>query len=232
MAAQADGAGTPMNNVELIAYGAATAGIVLTVVQFWMKTMIPLRFIGIITNVLFLVYSGLAFVWPTFILNCIVLPLNAWRLHEMRELIRRTQTASKSDFDLSALTPFMGHRALKEHETVFSKGEQADAMYLVVAGRLQLPETQIEFGPGAMVGELGLLAPGRTRTQSLVALEDSEVRVLPYERFEELYFQNPQFGLAFLKLTSQRLFQNIATLEQELADRTREVHRLRGAQPA
>ena len=56
--------------------------------------------------------------------------------------------------------------------------------------------------------------------------------MLPYERFEELYVQNPQFGLAFLKLTSQRLFQNIARLEQELADRTKEVHRLRGAQPA
>jgi CRP/FNR family cyclic AMP-dependent transcriptional regulator len=221
-----------MTTVETIAYTAATAGIMLTVVQFWMKTMIPLRFMGIVTNILFLIYSGLVFVWPTFILNCIVLPLNAWRLHEMRELIRKTQAASKSDFDMSALAPFMSHRSLKAHETVFSKGEAADAMYLVISGRLHLPEARIEFGPGAMVGELGLLAPGRTRTQSLVALDDAEVRVLPYERFEELYFQNPEFGLAFLKLTSQRLFQNISRLEQELSDRTKEVHRLRGAQPA
>jgi CRP/FNR family cyclic AMP-dependent transcriptional regulator len=221
-----------MNTVEMIASTAATAGIMLTVVQFWMKTMIPLRFMGIVTNVLFLIYSGLVFVWPTFILNCIVLPLNAWRLHEMRELIRKTQAASKNNFDMTALTPFMSQRSVRANETLFSKGEAADAMYLVTSGRLHLPETQIEFGPGAVVGELGLLAPGRMRTQSLVAMEDSEIRVLPYERFEELYFQNPEFGLAFLKLTSQRLFQNIARLEQELADRTKEVHRLRGAQPA
>ena len=71
-----------------------------------------------------------------------------------------------------------------------------------------------EVKPGTVVGELGLLAPGRTRTQSLVALDDGEVRVLPYSTFEQLYFQNPQFGLAFLKLTSQRLFQNIARLEE------------------
>ena len=102
-----------MDTLGLIAYSAATAGIVLTVVQFWMKTMIPLRFIGIVTNVLFLVYSGLAFVWPTFVLNCIVLPLNAWRLHEMRELIRKTQAASKTDFDMSALAPFMTNRTVK-----------------------------------------------------------------------------------------------------------------------
>ena len=42
---------------------------------------------------------------------------------------------------------------------------------------------------------------------------------LSYDRFEELYFQNPEFGLSFLKLTSRRLFQNIARLEQELVVR-------------
>ena len=221
-----------MRIIEVIANAAAIAGILLTVVQFWMKTMIPLRFIGIVTNVLFLIYSSLAWVWPTFVLNCIVLPLNAYRLHEMRELIRRTQRASNSDFDMSALEPFMSKRTVRANEILFQKDETADAMFLVVAGRFQLPETGIEIKPGVMVGELGLLAPGRHRTQSLVALEDGEVRVLPYERFEELYFQNPQFGLAFLKLSSQRLFQNIAHLEGELAARTAEVHRLRQAMPA
>jgi CRP-like cAMP-binding protein len=220
-----------MTTLEKIAYAAATLGIVLTIVQFYMKTMIPLRLLGVITNVLFLAYSGLLSVWPTLILNAIVLPLNAYRLQEMRELIRKTQQASRSDFDMSALAPFMTKRPFKANETIFAKGETADAMYLVTAGRLHLLETGIEMNPGSMVGELGLLAPDRKRTQSLVALEDGEVRVLPYERFEELYFQNPQFGLAFLKLTSQRLFQNVARLEQELADRTKEVHRLRGAQP-
>jgi CRP/FNR family cyclic AMP-dependent transcriptional regulator len=218
-----------MRTVEIIWNAAAIAGIVLTVVQFWMKTMIPLRVLGIVTNVLFLIYSGLAWVWPTFVLNCIVLPLNAYRLHEMRELIRKTQAAAKSDFDMSALEPFMSGRAIKAGETLFRKGDLADAMYLVVSGRLQLPETGIEIKPGMVVGELGMLAPGRTRTQSLAVLETGEVRVLPYATFEQLYFQNPQFGLAFLKLTSQRLFQNIARLEEELAARTAEVRRLQAA---
>jgi hypothetical protein len=221
-----------MRTVEIVWNAAAVAGIVLTVVQFWMKTMIPLRVLGIVTNVLFLVYSALAWIWPTFVLNCIVLPLNAYRLHEMRELIRKTQAASKSDFDMTALEPFMSRRPIKTGEILFRKGDLADAMYLVVSGRLQLPETGIEVKPGSVVGELGLLAPGRTRTQSLVASEDGEIRVLPYATFEQLYFQNPQFGLAFLKLTSQRLFQNIARLEEELAARTAELRQLKGAAPA
>lgn len=221
-----------MTTIELIADAAAIAGIMLTVVQFWMKTMIPLRFMGIVTNVLFLIYSSLAWIWPTFILNCIVLPLNAWRLHEMRDLIRRTQTASETGFDMSALQPYMTGRTVRKDEILFQKGDAADAMYLVVSGRLQLPETGIEIQPGSMVGELGLLAPGRRRTQSLVALEDGDIRVLPYARFEELYFQNPEFGLAFLKLTSQRLFQNVARLEEELAARRKELHELREAYSA
>ena len=218
-----------MDTVYVVAHTAAAAGIVLTIIQFWMKTMIPLRVLGVITNVLFLIYSSLAWIWPTFILNLIVLPLNAWRLHEMRELIRRTQQASDSDFDMSALEPFMSKRKVKAGEVLFRKDDVADAMFLVVEGNFQLTETGIEIQPGAMVGELGLLAPGRRRTQSLAALQDGEIRVLPYERFEELYFQNPQFGLAFLKLSSQRLFQNIAHLEGELAARTSELQQLRGA---
>jgi CRP/FNR family transcriptional regulator, cyclic AMP receptor protein len=221
-----------MDTIYIIAHTAAVAGIVLTIVQFWMKTMIPLRVLGVITNVLFLIYSSLAWIWPTFILNLIVLPLNAYRLQEMRELIRRTQQASDSDFDLSALEPFMSKRKVKAGEVLFRKDDLADAMFLVVEGNFQLTETGIKIEPGAMVGELGLLAPGRRRTQSLVALQDGEVRALPYERFEELYFQNPQFGLAFLKLSSQRLFQNIAHLEEELAARTSELQQLRGAASA
>ena len=63
-------------DMPIIAQIAASLGIALTVVQYWMKTMIPLRVVGIITNVLFLLYSGLSNIWPTFVLNCIVLPLN------------------------------------------------------------------------------------------------------------------------------------------------------------
>lgn len=218
-----------MDTIYIVAHTAAAAGIVLTIIQFWMKTMIPLRVLGVITNVLFLIYSSLAWIWPTFILNLIVLPLNAWRLHEMRELIRRTQQASDSDFDMSALEPFMSKRKVRAGEVLFRKDDLADAMFLVVEGNFQLTETGIQIEPGAMVGELGLLAPARRRTQTLVALQDGEVRALPYERFEELYFQNPQFGLAFLKLSSQRLFQNIAHLEGELAARTSELQQLRGA---
>jgi hypothetical protein len=205
--------------IPLIAQAAATAGIVLTVVQYWMKTMIPLRVVGIVTNVLFLIYAGLAGIWPTIVLNCIVLPLNLYRVHEMRQLIRRTQRAARSDLDMTWLQPFMSRRKTRKGQVIFRKGDIAEAMYLVVSGRYTLQEIGITLEPGAVVGELGLLSPDGVRTATLISVDDGEVLSLAYEKFEELYYQNPEFGLGFLKLTSRRLFENIARLEAELATR-------------
>lgn len=206
-------------DIVYIAQGAALVGIVLTVLQYWMKTMIPLRIVGIVTNVFFLIYSSLAGIYPTLILNCIVLPLNLYRLHEMRELIRRTKRAARSDLDMTWLQPFMTRRRVKANQVLFRKGDLAEAMYLIVSGRFLLQEINLELQPGAVVGELGLLQPEGMRTLSLVSLEDGEILALSYEKFEELYFQNPEFGLSFLKLTSKRLFENITRLENELAAR-------------
>jgi CRP-like cAMP-binding protein len=153
------------------------------------------------------------------ILNCIVLPLNLYRLREMRELIRRTKRASRSDLDMTWLQPFMTRRRTKPEQVLFRKGDLAEAMYLVVSGRFLLKEINMQIEAGAVVGELGLLQPDGVRTLSLVSLDEGEILALSYEKFEELYFQNPEFGLSFLKLTTRRLFENIARLEGELATR-------------
>lgn len=202
--------------MEQVALIASAAGIILTVVQYWMTTMIPLRMLAITTNVLFLTYAALTPVWPTVILNCIVLPLNLWRLFEMQKLVREAESASRSDLDMSWLQPFMSRRRVAAGEILFHKGDLADAMYLVTSGRFVLSEIGLAVAVGTVVGELGLLAPERRRTLSLVCVESGEVQALAYDRFEELYFQNPSFGLSFLKLTTGRLFQNIARLENEL----------------
>ena len=45
------------------------------------------------------------------------------------------------------------------------------------------------------------------------SLENGEVLTITYDRLLELYFQNPEFGYYFLRLTTERLMQNIARLE-------------------
>ena len=54
---------------------------------------------------------------------------------------------------------------------------------------------------------------------------------ISYSSAEQLYFQNPKFGFYFLRLATQRLFQNNVRLEGELA-RARAAARLPSARPA
>jgi CRP-like cAMP-binding protein len=43
-------------------------------------------------------------------------------------------------------------------------------------------------------------------------VQDGEVLTMTYDRLLEIYFQNPEFGYYFLRLTSERLLQNIGRL--------------------
>src|SRR5580692_3379717 len=61
------------------------------------KTIIPLRAAVIAANCLAMIYSFLHGTYPTFMLNLVLLPVNAWRLYGMISLIRDIDTAAKSD---------------------------------------------------------------------------------------------------------------------------------------
>ena len=59
---------------------------------FYMKTMIPLRWVAIASNVVFLAYGIAGRVYPVLLLHVVLLPLNCLRLQQMRTLIRRVSS--------------------------------------------------------------------------------------------------------------------------------------------
>jgi CRP-like cAMP-binding protein len=127
------------------------------------------------------------------------------------------------------LKPFMSARPVKAGEILFRRGDEANHMYFVVSGRLHLHEIDVDVQPGFVVGELGMLAPSRLRTQTLECKESGSLLEIHYDKIEELYYQNPTFGFYFLRLSSARLFENIARLERTLAERDQEILRLQKA---
>jgi CRP/FNR family cyclic AMP-dependent transcriptional regulator len=153
--------------------------------------------------------------------------VNTLRLFQMRRLIKDVQAASAGSHSMDWLKPFTQQRHLKAGQTLFSKGDKADAMFFVVSGQLRLNELQIVLPAGAVVGELGFISPDQTRTQTVECSEDATVLTISYDKLEELYFQNPEFGFYFLRLATARLFDNIGRLEQSVLDRDREIARLR-----
>jgi CRP-like cAMP-binding protein len=122
-----------------------------------------------------------------------------------------------SDLSLEWLKPFMTEQKCSTGEVLFYKDEKADSMFYIVSGHFRLVESGIELPVGAIVGELGMLSPSKVRTQTLECVEGGVILSVSYDQVEQLYVQNPAFGFYFLRLASARLFQNIDTLEQRLA---------------
>lgn len=182
-----------------------------------MKTMIPLRVFSILLNLVLIATAIPARNYLVIVVQCVVLVLNAYRLHQMLQLIRDVRKSVNSDLSMDWLKPFMTERPYKAGEIIFYKDEKAEDMLYIVSGRFRLVESGIELPVGAIVGELGMLSPSNMRTQTLECIADGLILSVSYSKVEELYVQNPAFGFYFLRLSSARLFENIAKLEQRLA---------------
>jgi CRP/FNR family transcriptional regulator, cyclic AMP receptor protein len=204
-----------MHVAEFIGYLAA----VLVFLTFYMKTMIPLRIVGLCSNGAFIAYGFLDGLYPVLILHLILLPLNMLRLREMLRLTKQVREATRNDLNMDWLKPFTSSRRTRAGDILFQKGDSADAMFFVVSGRYRLAEIGVDLRPGEVVGELAVLSPDQSRTQTLECTEDGEILRITYDQVRQLYYQNPQFGFYFLQLSARRLFENITRLESELATR-------------
>ena len=191
----------------------------LYIASHYMKTMVPLRICEIGSNVLFVAYGILYPSYPTLVLYGILILLNSLRLYEMLELIKKVRNAAQVDLSMDWLKPFMYRRAYKKGDVLFRKGDHAEEMFYIVSGACRVNELGLQMNPGQLIGELGFLTPDRQRTQTVECLEDVSMLVITYDKVSELYFQNPTFGFYFLKLSSERLLQNVHRLERELEAR-------------
>jgi hypothetical protein len=196
--------------VDIIGY----AGALLVLATYSMRTMIPLRILGICSNVFFISYGYLAHVYPNLILHMVLLPLNSIRLYQMLRLIQLVKTASQSDLSMEWLIPFMSKRRCSAGEVIFQKGDPSHAMFYTLTGKYRLKEIGAEVLPGQVIGEIGLVAPDHKRTMTFECIEQGELLNISYSHVKQLYFQNPKFGFYYLNLLSQRLFKDIGRLEQ------------------
>ena len=201
----------------------------LYIAAHYMKTMVPLRLTEIASNVLFVIYGAMYPSWPTLALYGLLIPLNGLRLYEMLELIKKVREAAQHDLSIDWLKPFMDSRNYKKGDVLFHKGDAADEMYLTVSGKFLVSEIGVELPPGRLLGELGFVSPNNARTQSVECIEDGTVMTISYDRLLEVYFAYPDFGYFFLRLSSERLLQNIARLEETVEQYKTQVAQLQAA---
>jgi CRP-like cAMP-binding protein len=105
-----------------------------------------------------------------------------------------------SDLDDQTLLRIVGESAnllWPEGRTIFSVGDEAEALYIVLAGHVAIVEDAesgetpvAERGPGGYFGEQSLLKR-TTHSKTVRTLEDTELMVLPRESFEALLDEDP-----------------------------------------
>ena len=205
-----------VNWIELTGY-AASALVFLT---FYMKTMIPLRVVGILSNVVFMAYGLGARIYPILILHAILLPLNCIRLVQMRALIRKVRDAAQGELSMQWLMPFMHRRHVAKGETLFRRGDPAMELYLILSGSIRLVDIAVSVGPGSVLGEIGIFAPTAERMDTATCETDVDVGVVGNDKVLQLYHQNPKLGFYLIRLVIQRLLENYVKLS-DAADAAR-----------
>jgi CRP/FNR family transcriptional regulator, cyclic AMP receptor protein len=117
-----------MDNADLLGY-AASASVLIT---FCMSTMVPIRVVAIVSNVLFAMFGGLAHIYPVLVLHVVLLPVNVVRLMQILRLMRGVKAVQLSDMSIETLLPFMSHRFAQAVQVLISKDDKVDHMYYLV----------------------------------------------------------------------------------------------------
>ncbi len=148
-----------------LAQHAGTAGAVFAsvfvVATTTMRTMIPLRIFGILTNLVLIATAIPGHNYLVILVQAVVLVLNSYRLHQMLQLVRDVKKSVTSDLSMDWLKPFMTERKCAGGDILFYKDEKADEMLYIVSGRFKLIEFRHRIAGGRH----------RRRTRHAVAVE-------------------------------------------------------------
>lgn len=201
----------------MASFFANMAAIVLVVAASFVRTMVPLRAFTVASNVLFLVGAALAPDTAHLLLYLVLIPLNTYRLLEIKRLTRRVENVSSSG-DLSGiwLKPYMHSKRMPSGSVLFHKGDKADALYLLVQGQLELVQIDKLQPLGELFGEISFFSPDRQRSLTARCLTECVVLSIGEEAFKQLYFQNPKFAFQISSLIAQRLSADIERLRRKV----------------
>ena len=191
----------------------AVLGTTLLLASFVVKSMLSLRTLALASNVIFLAWAYLEWVWPTLAINSVILPLNAWHIWNIRRLTLESTRATEDSPVAQWLLPHMHRRPFEGGEILFRRGDPANKLIYIASGAVRMEEIGERVGPGELIGEIGLFSPAKKRTQTLVCETDGVSYEMTEEMIFRLYYQNPKLGFYLMRLVVQRLLRDVQRMD-------------------
>jgi len=93
------------------------------------------------------------------------------------------------------------------NECFIREGDQGDAMYLIVDGKVKVHSGEQEFaqlGPSNCVGEMSIL-DAEPRSASITSLTELTLLKIQREDFAEILAEKPEISSGIIKVLTQRL---------------------------
>jgi hypothetical protein len=183
---------------------------------FYMKKMVWLRIVGILSNIAFISYGSIEGLVPIFILHSLLLPLNLFRLLQIQTRTTALRERWKDEPSLDALLPFMTQSRLKMGEVLFDKNDIANEMFFVLEGVVRLEEIDMTFGKGELLGVLNIFSPSKKRTATAICETDVKLLRVSADKVLQLCGENPKFGFYMTQLIAGRLSESQTATEESL----------------
>lgn len=202
--------------LQLLALACAVLGVGLQMGGSLVRTMVPLRWLGVASCLALLVYGALSPSMSTLASSLLLLPINVYRAIEVTRLTRVVKgAAAAADHVGHWLKPHMKVRKLKPGQILFSKGDRAEHLYLLVQGEATLADIGQPLPLGRIFGEIALFSPDHKRTHTVQAVSACTMLQIHESTVRELYYQHPAFGFHLIDLLAEGLARDVARAEAQ-----------------
>ncbi|HEY3062103.1 MAG TPA: cyclic nucleotide-binding domain-containing protein [Chloroflexota bacterium] len=128
------------------------------------------------------------------------------------DLLRRADVFARlPEPELRQIGKLLNERRIGRNHVLFRQGESAEAMYIVVDGRIRIATSQATgrervlafLGPGEIVGEMGLLS-GDARSATATAVTETRVLQLSKADFDALLANNLNLMRELARVVARR----------------------------
>ena len=190
-----------MELTEVIGYVAS----LFVLASFLTTVMTRLRSVAILSNVAFIAYGVLAGLTPVLVLHLVLLPVNLWRLYQIRQLVAEVESTKSGEFDMGWVLKHGKPRSYEQGDTIFMAGDLATALHLIVSGEVEVEGADVRLGEGELVGEMAVFSATQGHNSTVRCVTDVETLRVSNDTVLQLYHRDPALAFHITRLMVHRL---------------------------